>query len=84
MQCDHSTVRSFKISYNTSLFHLKLPQSQAQSYFTTNSQSICFSITLVGLAIRRYVLLECYCLKFVGLLLWGVLSDEKSGLQFAV
>jgi hypothetical protein len=31
-----------------------------------------------------YFLLVCCCLKFAVLFLWGALSDEKMGLQFAV
>jgi hypothetical protein len=40
--------------------------------------------TLVGLATRRYLLSVCCCLKFAVLFLWGVLSDERTCLQFAV
>jgi hypothetical protein len=40
--------------------------------------------TLVGLATRYYFLSECCCLKFAVLFLWGALSDERTGLQFAV
>jgi hypothetical protein len=42
------------------------------------------SSTLVGLATRYYFLSECCCLKFAVLFLWGALSDERTGLQFAV
>jgi hypothetical protein len=38
----------------------------------------------VGLATRYYFLSEGCCLKFAVLLLWGTLSDEKTGLPFAV
>jgi hypothetical protein len=35
--------------------------------------------TLVGLAIRYYFLPEGCCLKFAVLILWGSLSDERTG-----
>jgi hypothetical protein len=38
----------------------------------------------VGLATRYYFLSECCCLKFAVLYLWCALSDERTGLQFAV
>jgi hypothetical protein len=50
----------------------------------TVSQYVFVSSTLMGLAIRYYFLSECYCLKFAVLYLWGALSDERTGLQFAV
>jgi hypothetical protein len=42
------------------------------------------SSTLVGLATRYYFLSECCCPKFAVIFLWGALSDERTGLQFAV
>jgi hypothetical protein len=60
----------------------------SQSYFTTHSESVSqyvlVSSILVGLATRYYFLSECCCLKFAVLFLWGALSDERTGLQFAV
>jgi hypothetical protein len=57
-------------------------------YFTTDgrsvSQYVLVSRTLVGLATRYYFLSECCCLQFAVLFLWGALSDEMMGLQFAV
>jgi hypothetical protein len=50
----------------------------------TVSQYVLASSTLVGLATRYYFLSECCCLKFAVLYLWGALSDERTGLQFAV
>jgi hypothetical protein len=38
----------------------------------------------VGLATVYYFLSECCCLKFAVLFVWGVLSDERPGLQFAM
>jgi hypothetical protein len=66
--------------------------SRSRSYFTTDSQSVSQSVsqyvllssTLVGLVTRYYFLSECCCLKFAVLFLWGALSDERTGLQFAV
>jgi hypothetical protein len=48
------------------------------------SQYVLVSRTLVGLATRYYFLSECCCLKFGVLFLWGALSDERTGLQFAM
>jgi hypothetical protein len=50
----------------------------------TVSQYVLVSSTLVGVATRCYFLSEGCCLKFAVLLLLGVLSDERTGLQFAV
>jgi hypothetical protein len=50
----------------------------------TVSQYVLVSNTLMGLATRYYFLAECWCLKFAVLYLWGALSDERTGLQFAV
>jgi hypothetical protein len=46
--------------------------------------TVLVSSTLVGLATRYYFLSECRCLKFAVLYLLGALSDERTGLQFAV
>jgi hypothetical protein len=48
------------------------------------SQYVLASSTLVGLATRYYFLSECCCLKFAVLYLLDALSDESTGLQFAV
>jgi hypothetical protein len=48
------------------------------------SQYVLVSSTLVGLAIRYYFLSECCCLKSTVMFLLGALSDERTGLQFAV
>jgi hypothetical protein len=50
----------------------------------TVRQYVFVSSTLVGLATRYYFLSEGCCLKFVVFFLWGALSDERTGLQFAV
>jgi hypothetical protein len=39
---------------------------------------------LLGLVTRYYFLCEGCCLKVAVLHLWGALSDERTGLQFAV
>jgi hypothetical protein len=48
------------------------------------SQYVLVSSTLVGLATRYYFLSDSSCLKYAVLFLWGALSDEWTGLQFAV
>jgi hypothetical protein len=61
---------------------------RSRSHFTTGgrsvSQHVLVSSTLVGLATRYYFVSECCCLKFAILFVWGVLSNERTGLQFAV
>jgi hypothetical protein len=58
------------------------------SYFTADgrsvSQYVLVSNTLVGLATIYYFLSECCCLKFAVLYLLDALSEERTGLQFAV
>jgi hypothetical protein len=53
-------------------------------YWRSVSQYVLVSSTVVGLATRYYFLSERCCLKFADLYLWGALSDERTGLQFAV
>jgi hypothetical protein len=49
------------------------------------SQSSCLGVEpTLGLANRYYFLSECFCLKVVALFLWGILSNERTGLQFVV
>jgi hypothetical protein len=48
------------------------------------SQCVLVSSTHEGLAIRCYFLSVCCCLKFAILYLWGALSDERTGMQFAM
>jgi hypothetical protein len=50
----------------------------------TVSQYVVVSNALVGLATRYYFLSECCCQKFAVLFLWAVLSNERTGLQFAL
>jgi hypothetical protein len=57
-------------------------QSQSQSYVTTDLQSASLSwnkTPIWGLRPDLY-----YCLTVAGLLMWGALSDERTGLQFAI
>jgi hypothetical protein len=48
------------------------------------SQYVLVSSTLLGLATRYYFLSECRCLTFAVLFMWGTLSDERTGLWYAV
>jgi hypothetical protein len=55
--------------------------SQSQSYVTTDDQSASLSwnkVPIWGLRPDLY-----YCLTVAGLLKWGTLSDERTGLSFA-
>jgi hypothetical protein len=61
---------------------------RSRSRFTTDSPSVSryvlVSSTLVGFATRYYFLSEYCFLRVAVLFLWGALSDERAGLQFAV
>jgi hypothetical protein len=73
---------------NITVTILGIIHCRRRSYFTTDGQSVSQYVlvtsTLVGLATRYYFLLECCYLKFAVLFLWGALSDERTGLQFAM
>jgi hypothetical protein len=63
-------------------------RSQSQSYFTSDghwvSQYVLVSSPTLGLVTWYCFLPECCCLKFPVLLLWGALSDKRTGLQLSV
>jgi hypothetical protein len=64
-------------------------QSRSRSYFTTDDQSVSQSLCLgveptLELVARYYFLSERWCLKIAVLSLWSALSDERTGLQFAM
>jgi hypothetical protein len=67
-----------------SVITLEVEVEVRSSLRLTVSQYVLVSSTHVGLATRYYFLSECCCLKFAVLYLWGALSDERTGLQFAV
>jgi hypothetical protein len=49
------------------------------------SQSVCLGVKpTLGLVTRYYFLSENCCLKVAVLFLWSTLSDERTGLQFAM
>jgi hypothetical protein len=57
-------------------------QSQSQSYVTTDGQSASLSwcqAPIWGLGPDFY-----YCQTIAGLLMWGALSDERTGLPFTI
>jgi hypothetical protein len=56
--------------------------SQSQSYVTTNSQPASLSWSKSPIRGLRPDL--DYCLTVAGLLIWGTLSDERTGLSFAI
>jgi hypothetical protein len=66
------------------VWNLQYNHSRSRSYFTTVSQYVLLSSTLVGLVARYYLLSECCCMKLAVLYLWGALFDERTGLQFSV
>jgi hypothetical protein len=56
--------------------------SQSQSYITTDGQPASLSWNKAPIWGFRPDL--DYCLTVAGLLIWGTLSDERSGLPFAI
>jgi hypothetical protein len=56
--------------------------SQSQSYVTTDGQSASLSWNKAPIWGLRPDL--DYCLTVAGLLIWGALSDERTGLSFAI
>jgi hypothetical protein len=66
---------------NIHIFILHHFQSQSQNYVTTDSQSASLSwnkAPICGLRPDLY-----YCKTAAGLLMWGALSEERTGLSFA-
>jgi hypothetical protein len=62
--------------------HMGLTPTVSQSYLTTDGQSASLSwnkAPIWGLRSDFY-----YCQTVAGLLMWGVLSDERTGLSFAI
>jgi hypothetical protein len=67
--------------------HIELPsdfwfESESQSYVTTDGQSASLSWTKASnwdLRLDFY-----YCQTVAGLLMWGALSDERTGLSFTI
>jgi hypothetical protein len=61
---------------------IKLIQSQSQSYIITDGQSASLSLNNAptwGLRQDLY-----YCQTVAGLLMWGALCDERTGLSFTI
>jgi hypothetical protein len=79
----HSMMCNKSIS-NSVVFCLESKAEVEVTLRLTVSQSVLVSSILVGLATRYYFLSKCCCLKFAVLYLLGALSDERTGLQFAV
>jgi hypothetical protein len=51
----------------------------------TVSQPVCLGVKpTLGIVTRYYFLSDGCCLKVAVLFLWSVLSDKRTGLQFAV
>jgi hypothetical protein len=60
----------------------KSKQSQSQSYVTTDGQSASLSWCQAPIWGLRPDF--CYCQTLAGLLMWGALSDERTGLPFTI
>jgi hypothetical protein len=61
------------VQWSWLLYNLDLYQSQRQSHFTVDSQSVCLGVEPT---------LWTFRLEFVVSSLWGALSDERPGLPF--
>jgi hypothetical protein len=59
-------------------------QSQSQSYFTTDGQSVSMSWCRAqfGTFDHIYIYIYIFFLMLQSCLIWGALSDERSGLSF--
>jgi hypothetical protein len=96
----HRTFTQIMLTLTTSVFvskqssfHLK-PEGNSMSGPVVSkllydwwsvSQSVCLGVeSTLGLVTRYYFLSEGCYLKFAVLFLWGALSDERTGLNFAV
>jgi hypothetical protein len=57
-------------------------ESESETYVTTDGQSVSLSwnkASIWGLGPDSY-----YCQTFAGLLMWGALSDERTGLSCTI
>jgi hypothetical protein len=75
-----ATVEVFKPTSTQGIPHCQ-SQSQSQNYVTTDRQSASLSWNKAPVCRLRPDLY--YCLTVTGFLMWGVLSDERTGLSFA-
>jgi hypothetical protein len=66
----------------TQLFMAATPESESESYVTTDGQSASLSWNKAPIWGLRPDL--CYCQSVAGLLMWGVLSDGRTGLSFTI
>jgi hypothetical protein len=72
----------FSIVFPVLLVLLRICRTEYESYVTTDGQSVSLSwnkSSIWGLRPDFY-----YCQTVVGLLMWGVLSDERTGLSLTV
>jgi hypothetical protein len=84
--------QEFVLVQNLCQLTIKIFEGGGGGYFTTDgsvSQSVSQSVSMSWYRaplwdLRLYFLSEDCCLKFAVLFLWGALSDERKGLQFAV
>jgi hypothetical protein len=73
---------SFWSLYSALNYDLLHSESESESYVTTDGQSASLSwnkAPIWGLRPDFY-----YCQTVAGLLMWGILSDEKTGLLFTI
>jgi hypothetical protein len=89
-QTDTTCKQNIKKMWDYSLTTLRAStacysDSRSRSYFTTDGQPVFPGVKLtLRLVTRYYFLSEGFCLKVGVLFLWGALSHERVGLQFAV
>jgi hypothetical protein len=72
---------SWGITQQVSRMHTS-PESESESYVTTDGQSASLSWSKVPIWGLRPDL--CYCQTVVGLFMWDALSDERTGLSFTI
>jgi hypothetical protein len=66
---------------NDKHLNYKRLQPESESYVTTDGQSASLSWNKAPFWSLRP---DLYCLTVAGLLIWGALSDERTGLSFAI
>jgi hypothetical protein len=81
-QLNTQLLNSLTLHYDSLTTELWLPRSESESYVRTDGLSASLSWNKAPIWGLRPDL--DYCLTVAGLLIWGVLSDERTGLSFAI
>jgi hypothetical protein len=77
-----ATVEVFELASIRKSLTATKSESQSQSYVTTDGQSFSLSSNKAPIWGLWPELYYSYCLTVTGFLMWGALSDERTGLSF--